>query len=120
MRTDARFNEVTRDEPFHGDFRARRRAYVAGADHSGWERREQVVARFGTALQHWYVRAATRPLVIATHGMAMTLWPADAVGLADPAGFRDDLRLPDLFEINPITRTSTRVVAHRVPRTSAD
>jgi broad specificity phosphatase PhoE len=109
--TDARFNEVARNEPYHGDFRARRRAYLAGADHPGWEPREQVAARFGAGIEHWHLRAATRPLVVATHGMAMTLWLADAIALSDPTDFWDDLRLPDLFEVDLAAQTSDRVVS---------
>ncbi|SNS69963.1 Broad specificity phosphatase PhoE [Asanoa hainanensis] len=104
--TDARFNEVARDEPFHGDFRARRRAYLARADHPGWERRDLVVARFDAGIRHWQARADARPLVVATHGMAMALWLADIV---DPIAFWDDLRLPDLFEVDLAARTANRV-----------
>jgi len=110
---DARFNEVARNEPYHGDFRARRTAYLAGADHPGWEPREQVAARFGAGIKHWHLRAATRPLVVATHGMAMTLWLAHAIDLAEPTSFWDDLRLPDLFEVNLATRSADRVVSAR-------
>jgi len=109
--TDVRFNEVARNEPYHGDFRARRRAYLAGADHPGWEPRDQVAARLGAGIKHWHLRAATRPLVVATHGMAMTLWLAYAIDLAEPTSFWDDLRLPDLFEVNLTTRSADRVVS---------
>src|SRR2546423_9345038 len=40
---DPRFDEILRTEPWDGDFRARRRAYVDGADHPDWEPREAVV-----------------------------------------------------------------------------
>lgn len=40
---DRRFNEVSRVEPWEGDFRRLRRAYVEGTDHFGWERRHEVV-----------------------------------------------------------------------------
>jgi broad specificity phosphatase PhoE len=36
VRSDKRFDEVARDEPYEGDFRARRRAYVTGTDYTGW------------------------------------------------------------------------------------
>jgi hypothetical protein len=49
VHSDERSNEVTRDEPYEGDFRARRRAYVTGTDHANWEPRGHVVARFTTA-----------------------------------------------------------------------
>jgi broad specificity phosphatase PhoE len=95
--TDMRFDEVARDEPFDGDFRARRRAYVA--------------ARFDAGIMFWRPRADPRPLVVATHGMAMTLWLATVVDLADPAPFWEDLRLPDVVEVNLATRRFGRVVS---------
>jgi broad specificity phosphatase PhoE len=109
--TDMRFNEVSRDEPFHGDFRARRRAYVNGADHPGWEPRQQVAERFDAGINFWCTRAHPQPLVIATHGMAMTLWLAAIMGIADPAGFWAGLRLPDVFEVNLATRTVGRIAS---------
>jgi broad specificity phosphatase PhoE len=114
--TDARFNEVARNESYHGDFLARRRAYLADADHPGWEPRDQVAARFGAGIKHWHLRAVTRPLVVATHGMAMTLWLAHAIDLAEPTSFWDDLRLPDLFEVNLATRSADRVVSAQTSR----
>lgn len=48
--TDRRFDEVERDEPHEGDFRARRRAYVGGTDHPGWEPRGRVVDRFAAGV----------------------------------------------------------------------
>ncbi|HWS33186.1 MAG TPA: hypothetical protein VN408_10640 [Actinoplanes sp.] len=59
-----RFNEVVRDEPYRGDCRARRIAYLAGTDHPGWESREQVVARFSAGIEHWRRFAGARPLVV--------------------------------------------------------
>jgi broad specificity phosphatase PhoE len=100
VHTDERFNEVTRDEPYEGDFRARRRAYVTGTDHTGWEPRDQVVARFADAAWFWHAQADGRPLVIASHGMAMTLFLTATVGLADAGAFWAELRLPDLHTVD--------------------
>lgn len=72
---------------------------------------EQVVARFDAGIKHWHLRAAARPLVVATHGMAMTLWLADSIDLADPTSFWADLRLPDVFEVDLAGRTLDRVVS---------
>jgi broad specificity phosphatase PhoE len=96
VQIDKRFNEVTRNESYEGDFRARRRAYVTGTDYSGWEHRDQVVARFAEGVQFWTAQADGRSLVIASHGMALTLWLTATVGLTDPGAFWADLRLPDL------------------------
>jgi broad specificity phosphatase PhoE len=105
---DARFREVERDEPYEGDFRARRRAYVTGTGHPGWEPRAAVIARFDTGARWWLARSGDRPVVVATHGMAMTLW-LTTVGLPDPGAFWADLRLPDVFEVNVAARSVIRV-----------
>jgi broad specificity phosphatase PhoE len=109
--TDIRFNEVSRNELFHGDFRARRRAYINGIDHPGWEPRQHVAARFDAGIRFWYPRADPQPLVVATHGMAMTVWLATTMNIADPANFWAELRLPDIFEVNLATGTFGRVVS---------
>jgi broad specificity phosphatase PhoE len=106
--TDRRFNEVWRDEPFDDDFRTRRRAYVTGTDHPGWEPRDEAVARFGAGVRHWRAQAAARPLVIASHGMAMTLWLAAEVGLDDAGAFWTDLRFPDVFTVDVATKAVSR------------
>jgi broad specificity phosphatase PhoE len=110
VQTDERFNEVTRDEPYEGDFRTRRRAYVTGTDHAGWEPREQVMARFSEGVRRWTAQADGRPLVIASHGMAMTLWLTTTVSLADPGTFWADLRLPDLLIVDMTGEQVTRSV----------
>jgi broad specificity phosphatase PhoE len=107
--TDARFNEVRRHEPFDGDFRARRFAYVTGADHPGWEDRAGVAARFSAGITSWQARCGDRPLVVASHGMAMTVWLSAAVGLHDPGAFWLDLRLPDVFTVDLAARTVQRL-----------
>jgi broad specificity phosphatase PhoE len=110
VQTDERFNEVVRDEPYDGDFRARRHAYVTGTDHPGWEPRDQVVARFAAGVRFWSDQAGERPLVIGSHGMAMVLWLTATVGLADPGGFWSTLRLPDLLTVDVARRQVTRSV----------
>jgi broad specificity phosphatase PhoE len=109
--SDERFDEVARDEPYEGDFRERRRAYVAGADHPGWEPRGQVAARFAAGVRFWAANAEGRPLVIASHGMAITVWLTTTVGLADPGAFWADLRLPDLLTVDVTARQVFRSVS---------
>ncbi|GAB3825825.1 histidine phosphatase family protein [Kribbella italica] len=97
--TDRRFDEIERVEAYAGDFRTRRRAYVGGADHEDWERREDVVRRFADGVAEHVAAAGGRPVVIASHGMAMTLWLTATIGLADPAAFWEDLRFPDALVV---------------------
>ena len=86
---------VISDEPFGGDFRARRRAYVAGAVPPGWEPHAEVAGRFDAGVRHWRTVAGDRPLVVASHGMAMTIWLTAAATVADPGAFWAALRFPD-------------------------
>jgi broad specificity phosphatase PhoE len=108
---DRRFNEVGRVEPWEGDYLRLRREYVAGADHPGWEPRGCVVERFDAAVSEYLFAANDRDLVIATHGMAMTVWLSSTIGLSDPAGFWSDLRFPDAHRVEPGEGTLVRVLA---------
>ena len=106
---DSRFGEVRRNERFSDDFRRARREYVRGAKIDDWEPQEAVVARFATAVAEARRLASDRDLVIATHGMAMTLWLASELGLPDPVRFWDELRFPDLLRVDLRIRTAARV-----------
>jgi broad specificity phosphatase PhoE len=97
---DPRFNEVFRAEPWEDDHRALRRAYVDGTDHAEWEPRVAVVRRFGAGIAHHRRVAGPRPLVVATHGMAMTLWLTAQGCLTDPGAFWADLEFPDALVID--------------------
>lgn len=98
---DARLGEVRREgEPWDGPFRELRQAYVDGVDHTGWEPRAGVVARFDAAVEDHLVRAAGRSLVVASHGMAMTLWLTARVGLTSPGKFWSSLRFPDAVAVD--------------------
>ncbi|XVV17447.1 hypothetical protein ACQP2X_24615 [Actinoplanes sp. CA-131856] len=67
-----------------------------------WEPPTAVVARFGAAVERHRARAAARPLVVATHGMALTCWlTAQGLITAEPARFWANLRFPDVIEIGP-------------------
>ncbi len=107
---DARFNEIERTgEPFDGDFRELRRSYVEGTEHAGWEPRARAAARFDAALTEHLTTAAGRPLVVATHGMVMTVWLSERLGLADPGAFWARLRLPDRIGVDLHSRSARRL-----------
>lgn len=100
---DRRFDEVGRDEQYDDDFRAARLAYVEGADHDGWEPRQDVVRRFSTAVDEY--SAMGDPVVIGTHGMTMTLWLTATIGLTDPGAFWAALGFPDALVVDLAERT---------------
>jgi broad specificity phosphatase PhoE len=98
---DARFGEVRRQgEPWHGPYRELRRSYLDGADHPRWERRADVARRFDAAVADHLVRADGRPLVIGSHGMAITVWLTARVGLTAPGDFWTALRFPDVVGVD--------------------
>ena len=105
------FDEVRRDESFERDVKSRRRAYLAGADHPGWESRQEVATRFEYGVQYLIRAGYDWPWVIASHGMAMTLWLTAFARLPDPVGFWSDLRLPDVLAVNLRARTVGRVLS---------
>jgi broad specificity phosphatase PhoE len=112
---DPRFREVARDgEPYGPGFRQLRRAYVAGTDHAGWEPRAQVVERLDAGVTDHLARSGERTLVVATHGMAMTLWLSARAGLDDPAEFWADLRYPDAHLVDLAAGTVTRVLPAQI------
>ncbi len=98
---DQRFGEVTRvDEPWDGRYRELRRAYVDGTDHVGWEPRAAVAARFDAAITDHLTRARGSVLVVATHGMAMTVWLTARIDLRSPGEFWAGLQFPDAIEVD--------------------
>ncbi|ACU73721.1 Phosphoglycerate mutase [Catenulispora acidiphila DSM 44928] len=107
---DPRFNEIWRTEPWGGNYRQRRREYVEGVDHPEWEPRAQVAERFGAAVAEHLAIADDRPLVVATHGMAMTVWLTARIGLSDPGTFWAELQFPDAHRVDLETGTIARAL----------
>jgi broad specificity phosphatase PhoE len=104
---DPRFNEVTRIEPWEGEYLRLRREYVSGTDHPDWEPRAAVAARFDAAVREHLTAAQGKPLIIATHGMAMTIWLTSHQLLGAPATFWSQLRFPDAHIVDRDTQPGT-------------
>jgi broad specificity phosphatase PhoE len=109
VRRDSRLGEVKRPREYRADFRCLRRRYVRGAFVPGWEPQADVAARFAAAVSEAMERAAARDLVLASHGMAMTVWLTRAVALTDPQGFWDGLLFPDLLAVDLAAGTVARI-----------
>lgn len=97
---DARFCEIRRTEQWGGDLKGRRRAYVEGAEYPGWEPQPVAASRFDEGIEAALEMAAGRRLVVATHGMVLSVWLAARIGLARPGEFWSGLRFPDLIEVD--------------------
>jgi broad specificity phosphatase PhoE len=98
IRRDSRFDEVGRPgELFDDDVRLRRRRYVEGAEHPGWEPHADAAGRFEAGVTELLSEAAGRPVVVATHGMVLTVWLVrrGAVDTGAAGEFWSALRFPD-------------------------
>lgn len=101
---DVRFNEVNRvGEPWDARFREKRSRYVDGEEHAGWESHQDVAARFDEGVDHHRTIADGRPLVIASHGMALTTWlvSCGAVAPVRAPEFWRGLTFPDCLLLGP-------------------
>ena len=98
---DPRLAEVDRPQEWVEDHRALAAAYLAGADHAGWEPRAAVVSRFASAvgdamvLQH----DSDGDTVVVNHGMALSLYLANAAGI-DVVSFWRALAFPDAWRFD--------------------
>jgi broad specificity phosphatase PhoE len=107
---DTRFREIDRpSEPWSDDFREVRAEYVSGARHRGWEAHDDVASRFEAGVAAYSDEGPTT-LVVASHGMAMTLWlvSVGAVAQAEAAQFWRELRFPDCHLVDRTARSVRR------------
>ncbi|HET8660053.1 MAG TPA: hypothetical protein VFM55_13770 [Micromonosporaceae bacterium] len=111
--TDPGFGEVRRPHLWSDGrtYRSAARSYVEGVRHHGWEAHTKVAARFGAAVARHagLAKKARRTLVIGTHGLAPTVWMAGLIRLEpSPADFWEQLRFPDVIDVDLVGRTATR------------
>ena len=81
--------------------------------HEGWEPHAEVINRFAVAVARHAALAAreSRLLVVGTHGLSATVWLASRITLKpDAALFWEQLRFPDLVDVDLIAGTASRRV----------
>jgi broad specificity phosphatase PhoE len=97
---DKRFAEVEQDAAgWIDDYRAAAAEYLATGASPGWEAREAVVQRFEAAITDALGDAATGDLVVATHGLALSLWLASRTR-TDTVRFWQELTFPDAWRVD--------------------
>ena len=84
------------DRPWtDGDYRAVAREYLRTGASPGWEPRDDVLERISAALaRYWRPEGTT---IAVGHGLAMSVWAANAVQGVDAVQFWDSLRFPDAW-----------------------
>jgi hypothetical protein len=65
--------------------------------------------RFEEGIVEQLASAGDRPLLVATHGMAMTVWLTARPRLADPGSYWEDLRFPDAHRVDTDDETLRRI-----------
>lgn len=90
----AEFREVERPWT-EGDYRAAAREYLRSGSAPGWEPPDEVRGRVTTALlEHWRPEGTT---LAVGHGLAMSIWAADAIVGLDAVEFWENLTFPDAW-----------------------
>ena len=84
------------DRPWtDGDYRAVAREYLRTGASPGWEARDEVLSRISAALaRHWRPEGTT---IAVGHGVAMSVWAANAVQGVDAVQFWENLTFPDAW-----------------------
>ena len=81
-----------------GDYRAVARAYLRTGAAPGWEPRDDVLERISAALaEHWRPQGTT---IAVGHGLAMSVWVANAVPGLEAVQFWDGLTFPDAWRFD--------------------
>lgn len=90
-----------------GDYRAAAREYLRSGAAPGWEPRGEVLRRVSDALaEHWKPEGTT---LAVGHGLAMSVWAADAVDGFDVVEFWEALTFPDAWLLEEDGATFRRV-----------
>lgn len=98
--TDARLREAVR--PWVGPgYRAVVHRYLRGEAPDGWEPHLEVAARTAAAVREARQLAAGRPLVVVSHGLALSLHLGDQLGPDfEPEQFWSSLAFPDAWALD--------------------
>jgi broad specificity phosphatase PhoE len=99
LTVDARVAETRRPHVWSADFADLARRFLAGHRHAGWESQDAVVSRFDAAVRE-ALDASGGPLVVVTHGQAMTLWLHSVGAVDDAPRFWSELAFPDAWMLS--------------------
>lgn len=93
-----------------GDYRELVRRYLAGDAVDGWEARAAALDRVRAAVDAIHECHADEDVGVVSHGLVLTLWLAELLGLdtAGTFGLWDRIRFPDVAVVDPDARTLER------------
>jgi broad specificity phosphatase PhoE len=90
------------------------RRYLAGDSTSGWEPREAALGRVRACIDGIVARYGDLEVGIVSHGLVLTVYLADLLGLDGNGcyGLWSRLRMPDIAAIDPDARRLERAFGH--------
>jgi broad specificity phosphatase PhoE len=97
LTVDARVAETRRPHVWDANFAELARQYVAGRQHRAWEPQHAVVRRFHAAVRGAMSASRGAPLVVVSHGQALTLWLCSVSAVDDAPRFWSELAFPDAW-----------------------
>jgi broad specificity phosphatase PhoE len=96
---DARVAETRRPHAWDANFSELARQFVAGRHHVGWEAQYAIVRRFDAAVRETLGASYKAPVVVVTHGQALTLWLRSVGAVDDAPRFWSELTFPDAWMV---------------------
>jgi broad specificity phosphatase PhoE len=114
LAVDPRLAETHRPHVWDANFSELARQYVGGHHHRGWERHDAVVARFDAAVRAGLGAGGQAPLVVVSHGQALTLWLRAVGAIDDAPRFWAELGFPDAWTVG-VRRSRAALVADGPP-----
>ena len=111
LRLDPELREVGRPTSWSSTYAEDLAGYFRNGDREGWEPATAVMTRMGSAIDRAVREAAGLPVVVVTHGLALSLYVGAACGVR-PAGFLHGLMHPDAWLLD--------VAAGRLERLDVD
>ena len=105
---DARLAEADRPTTWDDDYRAMVLEYLERGDQPGWEPAEAVRTRFTAAVDAALAAHPSGDVIVANHGMALSLYAASVADIDLPAFWRA-LTFPDAWRVDLDTRVLERL-----------
>lgn len=117
VRVDDRMREARRPHRWDERHRDRARRYVGGQPYVGWEPQEAVARRFDAGVRAGIGTRDGAPLVVVSHGLALTLWLQSVGAVADVEAFWTSLSSPDAWSVGvrPAGATFRAIALARIP-----
>jgi broad specificity phosphatase PhoE len=100
LSVDARVAETRRPHVWDANFAELARQFVGGHRHPGWETQDAVVSRFDAAVREALAASHGAPVVVVTHGQALTLWLRSVDAVDDGPRFWSELAFPDAWTVS--------------------